>query len=103
MAEPFLQLEERHRLCSVKELGRNSRARPVAGDVATGVLSWHPSFFTQGGNQHLVNVVFPHTGPTITKEEMHLFSGLWINLGRLRGADPLPGFNGLANDTINGF
>jgi len=69
MAQPLLQFKERHRLFCVEKLRRNSRPRPVCGDVASNVGERNASLPTQRGNYGPVEIVLANCRVANQKEE----------------------------------
>jgi hypothetical protein len=98
-----LQLEERHRLLGVVELAGDGRSGPVAGDVAADVGGGHSGLLAERGDQGAVDVVLrDRVGPD-REEQFDVFAGFGVEALGLGGPQGLPGFDGLADDRVDGL
>src|SRR5436190_16977178 len=103
MAEPGLQFEQGHGLLGVVQLRGDGRARTMAGDASTRVLSRDSGLLAQRGNQRCVEIAWWYRTSAEAEEQRHGLGGLGIDVERLRGAFHLPGDNRIADQWIDGF
>src|SRR5436190_12073457 len=103
MAEPGLQLEQRHRLLRVVQLSSDRRASAMAGDSAPRIFSRDTRLLAQCGNERLVQVARWDWAAAEAEGERDRFGGLGIDEERLCWALGLPGSDRIANQRIHGL
>ena len=103
MAEPGLQLEQRHRLLGVVELAGDGGAGTVAGDPAPHVAGGDAGLGAQCGNDRAVDVAAGNRLAADGEEHVDVFAGFAVDRGQLCGSRGLPGLDGLPEQRIDGF
>src|SRR6266498_1864450 len=103
MAQPSLQLEERHWFLGVVQLAGDRRACAVAGYSTTCILERQSGFAAQQRDECLIEVARLERLPTEAEEDRHPLTSFSIDRQRLVRSKRLPGTNGLAQEWIDGF
>jgi len=78
MAEPGLQLEQRHRFLGVVELGGDRGAGPVAGDVPADVGGRDCGLAAERGDDRGVDVGLGQAFRAMREQEVDVLGGLAV-------------------------
>jgi hypothetical protein len=103
MAEPGLQLEQRHRLLGVVELAGDGGAGAVAGDVAADIGGGDTGLGAQRRDDGVVDVDLGHGLGADREQHVHMLFGLAVQSFRLAGPQRLPRLDGLPDDRVDGL
>jgi hypothetical protein len=100
VTQPFLQLEQGHRLLGVVELTGDRGPRPVAGDVAADVGGWDTGLGTECRNDAFVQVPTADALGSVGEQQVHPLTGLAVQDGGLGWPDRLPGGDSLPQQRV---
>src|SRR5512145_2985410 len=103
MAEPCLQLEQRHGIAAVEELAGNSGKRTVARDGTAHVAGVHAVLAAEHRDDRLVDHLPAHGTCSMREEQLDLLASLAVDTPRLRQPNGLPCLYGLAHLRIDGL
>ena len=101
MPEPGLQLEQRHRVLGVVELGGDRRPGAVAGDRAADVLARDAGLAAQQRDQHPVDVVRAELRAAEAEQHVDQLAGLAVGELRVRGPGLLPRVDRVADERVD--
>lgn len=101
MSQPCLQLEERHGLLGVIELGGDRRPSPVAGNRAPGICLRHSSLPTEHRDERLIEVQLPKPPVSMGEEIVRGCTSCGIGQRLLLGPHRLPPGYRLTNQAIH--
>ena len=101
VAEPGLQLEQRHRLLGVVELAGDRGPGPVAGDVPADVGGGNAGLAAEHRDDRVIDVGGGDLPGPEGEQQVDELAGAAVGELRLGGADGLPGVEGLAQDRVD--
>ncbi|HYA50919.1 MAG TPA: hypothetical protein VEG33_07080, partial [Streptosporangiaceae bacterium] len=101
MAEPGLQLEQRHRLLGVVELAGDRGPCPVAGDGAAHVGVGGPGLAAEHRDDGVVDVGGGDAAGAEGEQQICPLAGAPVGQLRLGGTGSLPVLDGLAEDRVD--
>src|SRR6266436_1362545 len=103
MPEPFLQLEQTHRLFCIEQLRGDRRASSVTRDGTSHVNLRDAGLSTELGNEILVEKTFSERPHPVNEQEVHHLPSFLITQLRLRWTSPFPRVDGLPYCAIHRF
>src|ERR1051326_3678914 len=103
MAQPGLELEQRHRLFCIEQLRRDRGSSPVARDVASGISERNACLAAQERDQRSVEILRWDGLTAETEQHRNGLTGLTIEEMRLNRSMLLPRADCLADERIDRF